>query len=136
MRYLLDTNICIHLFKGRYSVAERIQEHGWGNCCISEITKAELLLGEELALRKGRNVPRGAVGRFVSSIEVIPISDGIEIFASEKARLICSGTGIEDFDLLIASTAIANNCILVSENTRHLDRIRGIRLENWAERGL
>ena len=41
---------------------------------------------------------------------------------------------IEDFDLLIASTAIANNSILVSENLKHMGRIQGIRLENWVER--
>ena len=134
MKYLLDTNICIHLFLGQFSVADSIQEHGWKNCCISEITKAELFLGEEIALRRGLNVPIGAVRRFISSIEVIPISDGIEIFAREKARLISSGEQIEDFDLLIASTAIANNSILVSENLKHMGRIQGIRLENWVER--
>lgn len=134
MKYLLDTNICIHLFRGRFSVAESIQKCGWDNCCISEITKAELLLGEEIALRRGLNVPIGAVRRFISSIEVIPISDGIEIFAREKARLISSGEQIEDFDLLIASTAIANNSILVSENLKHMGRIQGIRLQNWVER--
>ena len=85
-------------------------------------------------MRRGLNVPIGAVRRFISSIEVIPISDGIEIFAREKARLISSGEQIEDFDLLIASTAIANNSILVSENLKHMGRIQGIRLENWVER--
>ena len=134
MKYLLDTNICIHLFRGRYSIAECIEKHGWDNCCISEITKAELLLCEELAIRKGKNVPQGAVGRFVSSIEVIPISNGIELFASEKARLLCLGTPIEDFDLLIACTAVSNNCVLVSENTKHLNRIQGLRIENWVKR--
>ena len=43
MKYLLDTNICIHWLRGKYSIAERIQERGLDNCCISEITKAELL---------------------------------------------------------------------------------------------
>lgn len=134
MNYLLDTNICIHLFRGQFSVADRIQQQGWENCCISEITKAELLFGEEIALRKGRNVRAGAVKKFVSSIEVIPISDGIELFAKEKARLYCQETLIEDFDLLVACCAIANNCILVSENLKHLSRIQGLRLENWIER--
>ena len=44
------------------------------------------------------------------------------------------GTMIEDFDLLIACCAIANNCILGSENLKHLSRIQGLRLENWIER--
>ena len=134
MKYLLDTNICIHLFRGQHSIADHIQEHQWENCCISEITKAELLLGEELALRRGKNVPKGAVGKFVAAIEVLPISEGIELFAREKARLTCQGSPIEDFDLLIACTAIAHNCILVSENLKHMDCIEGLRVENWVER--
>ena len=73
-------------------------------------------------------------GNIVSSIEVIPISNGIELFASEKARLLCLGTPIEDFDLLIACTAVSNNCVLVSENTKHLNRIQGLRIENWVKR--
>ncbi len=38
---------------------------------------------------------------------------------------------VADFDLLIASTALAENLILVTNNTRHYARIPGIRLENW-----
>ncbi|MGM9788097.1 MAG: PIN domain-containing protein [Candidatus Cryptobacteroides sp.] len=135
MKYLLDTNICIHLFRGNYSIAEFIQEKGWENCCISEISKAELLLGEEIVLRKGRNVPMGAVAKFVSAMEVVPISGGIELFAREKARLIYEGLRIEDFDLLIACTAVSHNYVLVSENLKHLSRIQSLCLENWAERG-
>ncbi|MDJ0590827.1 MAG: hypothetical protein QNJ72_12650 [Pleurocapsa sp. MO_226.B13] len=35
------------------------------------------------------------------------------------------------FDLLIASVAIAKNLILVTNNTRHYQRITGLNLENW-----
>ena len=88
MKYLLDTNICIHWLRGKYSIAERIQERGLDNCCISEITKAELLLGEELALKKGYNVPQGAIKKLTSILEVVPIGPGLEMFAKEKAGLI------------------------------------------------
>ena len=67
MKYLLDTNICIHWLRAKYSIAERIQERGLDNCCISEITKAELLLGEELALKKGYNVPQVHIPEHVRS---------------------------------------------------------------------
>lgn len=134
MKYLLDTNICIHWLRGKYSIAERIQERGLDNCCISEITKAELLLGEELALKKGYNVPRGAIKKLTSILKVVPIGPGLEMFAKEKARLIAEGNMIEDFDLLIACSAIASGCILVSENTKHMTRINGLRVENWVVR--
>lgn len=41
---------------------------------------------------------------------------------------------ISDFDLLIGTTAIANELIMVSENTKEFNRIEKIKLENWVER--
>ena len=38
MKYLLDTNICIYLFKGKYNLIEKIKDIGIENCAISEIT--------------------------------------------------------------------------------------------------
>ncbi|CAN5873895.1 hypothetical protein BH24DEI2_BH24DEI2_16700 [soil metagenome] len=42
-----------------------------------------------------------------------------------------SGTLLEDADILIAGIAVANAAVLVTHNTRHLERIEGLRLENW-----
>lgn len=41
---------------------------------------------------------------------------------------------ISDFDLLIGTTAIANELIMVPENTKEFIRIEKIKLENWVER--
>ncbi len=41
---------------------------------------------------------------------------------------------IIDFDLLIGSTAIANDLIMVTENVNEFMRISGIELENWVVR--
>jgi len=37
-------------------------------------------------------------------------------------------------DLLIGCSAIAADCILVTENTGHMSKIQGLRLENWIHR--
>jgi tRNA(fMet)-specific endonuclease VapC len=47
MKYLIDTNICIHLFRGEFNLYEKFQEVGSENCAISEITLAELIYGAE-----------------------------------------------------------------------------------------
>jgi len=47
MKYLLDTNICIHLFRGNYNLADKIEQIGIENCAISEITLAELVFCAE-----------------------------------------------------------------------------------------
>lgn len=41
------------------------------------------------------------------------------------------GQTIAEFDLLIASVALAENYTLVTNNTRHYERINGLKLENW-----
>lgn len=39
----------------------------------------------------------------------------------------------DDDDILIGSLAIEYDAVLVTSNTRHLERLDGIRLENWRE---
>ena len=41
------------------------------------------------------------------------------------------GEKIEDFDLLIAATALSLNYVLVTNNTKHYKRLEGLQLENW-----
>ena len=47
MKYLLDTNICIHFFRGKYNLYDKINKVGLKNCEISEIMLAELVCGAE-----------------------------------------------------------------------------------------
>lgn len=131
MKYMLDTNICVHLLRGRQDVALAIDGHGLQNCCISEITKAELLFGQRLAIRRGAKVNSAMLNKFLVSITVIPISDSLEFYAEEKDRLCACGQTIEDFDLLIACSAVCGGYVLVSGNESHMSRVKGVRLENW-----
>nr|WP_256528492.1 hypothetical protein [Limnofasciculus baicalensis] len=38
-----------------------------------------------------------------------------------------------DFNLLIASIALTEGCVLITNNIRHYDRIPGLQIENWNE---
>ena len=49
-------------------------------------------------------------------------------YAHERARLEKKGEGLDQFDLLIAATALAHSLILVTRNTKHFSRIEGLRL--------
>jgi len=134
MKYLLDTNILIHLLRGNYSVAERIEQAGINNCRISEISKAELLFGEKLACARGKHSQKEKLEQLFELLGNVTIGPSLEFYASEKARLRIAGTPVEDFDLLIGCSAIAADCILVTENTGHMSKIQGLRLENWIAR--
>ena len=54
-----------------------------------------------------------------------------EIFGVLKAELEGKGNRLDDFDLAIASCALAHDLTLVTNNDAHFGRIRGLRLENW-----
>jgi len=64
---------------------------------------------------------------------VLPISRAIRLFASEKARLWNIGMKIDDFDLLIGATAVYHGLVLVTNNTKHFERMQSLRLENWMQ---
>ena len=130
---MLDTNICVHWLRGSSVMAERIEERGLENCCISEITKAELLFGECIAECRGRKISKEPLRKLLSMLEIVPVSGSLELYAKEKARLISSGEPLEDFDILIGCSAIAHACTLVTGNVKHLQRLDGIRLENWCK---
>jgi len=50
-QYLLDTNICISMFKNKQGIREKILDVSLTNCFVSEITLAELFYG---AAKSGR----------------------------------------------------------------------------------
>lgn len=131
-QYLLDTNICVFLLWGKYDVNKKINRVGLSNCCVSEVTVAELEYGVECSSNKQHNAIQ--LELFLNSITIIPFCNAIKHYAKEKARLRSKGTHVDDFDLLIASTAIANNMIMVTDNAKHFARIEGITIENWIER--
>lgn len=110
-------------------MSEQLLKIGWHNCCISEITVAELLYGAECSNAVEEN--KKEVMSFCADIEIIPIGIALSEYASQKGKLRKKGTLIDDLDLLIGSTAVAADCIMVTENVKHLSRIENIRIENW-----
>lgn len=50
----------------------------------------------------------------------------------QKAFLRKKGQLIEDADIIIGTTAIVNNnMVMVTENVKHIGRLNGIVVENW-----
>lgn len=128
-KYLLDTNLCAYFFNGKYNLEVKIDEVGFKNCCVSEITIAELKYGIAKSTHKEKNLK--ALEIFQSKIDILPIFPVFDIYAEEKARLKTKGRILDDFDLLIGTTAIFNNLTLVTKNVSDFDRLDGIVIEDW-----
>lgn len=74
------------------------------------------------------------IDAFAQELTIVPIFNALNVYAREKAKLRKSGKLIDDFDILIGATAVANNLILVTENEKHLVRISKVKIENWITR--
>lgn len=135
VNYLLDTNICAFYLRGKYDVDQSIDRVGWNHCYISEITVLELKMDVELSKQRDGVDRSPQLNLFLSDIQILPINDAIDIAAQEKIRLRLSGTPCDDkFDLLIACTAMANDMVCVTDNTKDFHRFKNIKLENWISR--
>ncbi len=129
--YLLDTNIIIFYFRGKYNLDRKIDKIGIENCFVSEITVAELRFGAAKSSNPQKN--REIVDEFEKNISVIPIYAAFDKYAEEKARLELQGQKLDDFDLLIGCTAICKNMILVTNNVKHFTRLNNIQIEDWTK---
>ncbi|CAD5271102.1 Ribonuclease VapC2 [Imperialibacter sp. 89] len=116
--------------KGRFGLDAKFDSLDVDSLFISEITLAELKFGVAKSAKPSRNSK--ALDNFLSGIQILPIFDALDTFASEKARLRKEGRIVDDFDLLIGASAIANDLTLVTNNEKHFERLKGIKLENWA----
>ena len=130
MSYLIDTDILIYLIQGNRSVDTRIQETQPITKAISIVTFGELLYGAKKSTQKEKNL--AIVYRLSEVFPIIEVNRStIEAFSEIKTTLDKRGEKIEDFDVLIAATALSMNYILVTNNTKHFQRIDGLKIENW-----
>lgn len=133
MGYLFDTSICVFFLRGRLNRDIMVKEIGLEKCYISVITVAEPRFGAEKSDDPVKS--NKAVDLFLKGLTIIPIFGSIKRYAIEKVRLRKIGKPINDeFDLLIGVTAIENQLILVTDNSKDFKLLDGIRMENWFER--
>jgi len=131
--YLLDTDICIYWLKGNEWVREAVLKIGWGKLAISIVTKAELYYGAFNSVKVSENLARAEA--FTQQFNILPLNDRVlRHYGDHKAQLRQAGNLLPDFDLLIACTALAEERILVTNNTKHFTRIPGLKIENWLSR--
>ena len=129
--YLIDTNTCIYYIKGKFDLKTKFEKVNPDNCFISEITLAELKFGVENSEKKEKN--QKVLDNFLTGVKIVPIFHSLDLYAKEKAHLRKTGTPLDDFDLLIGVTSITHNLTMVTNNTDHFKRIKGITLEDWTK---
>ena len=129
--YLLDTNICIYLMKGRYShLQERVEAEDPAHLCLSSITVAELEYGIAKSRYPDKN--RELLYGFLTPFDIIPFTESdAENFGSVRAYLNQLGTPIGPYDLQIASQCLSRNYMLITNNVKEFERVPHLQIENW-----
>ena len=130
MNYLIDTDIIIYSLKDYGKVNENFNKNKIFPKSISVVTYGELIYGAKKSGYVEKNLAK--VYRVSEIFPVIDITPSImETFGELKASLEKTGNSIDDMDLLIASTALTRNMVLVTNNEKHFKRISGLEIENW-----
>lgn len=127
--YLLDTSICVYLFRGNHEVMQRLNEIGLEQCYICDVVLAELRYGAYISNYVDDNLRM--IDDFIKEVQVLPFADSIDVYAKEKIRLKKAGNPIEDFDLLIGCAAKAAGLTMVTHNIKHFNHIEGLEIEDW-----
>ena len=133
MLYLIDTDIASYIVNSRPSrVASKFAGVPSTQVAVSAVTKAELLYGLKRVPPHHRL--QFAVPRFLNAIRVLAWQpEAAEFYAEIRHYLTSTGQPIGELDMMIAAHALALDATLVTNNTRHYQRIQApLRLENWS----
>ena len=130
---MLDTDILSEFLRGNAKVINKVDEHlkEYGFVNLSIITYYEILNG---LLYKDARKQLSKFEDFVALNKVIPLTLRMaKTAAIIQADLRKKGTEIGHTDTLIAGIAITSELQLVTNNTDHFKRIKGLVIENWTK---
>ena len=131
--YILDTDTCSYIMKRSHAqLLKKIQTIPLADQAVSVVTMAELLYGAKQSTK-----PKLAIESFDVFIKHLAVLDwtreAAEHYADIRADLKRRGEMIGANDLLIAAHARSVKFVLVTNNVREFRRVKGLKVENWAE---
>lgn len=131
-RYLLDTNIVSDLMRHpQGDVAKRIARVGEDQVCTSTVGACELRYG---AAKKGSAAltERQHVEQILSLLPILALEmDADRAYGTLRFQLEQAGTPIDPNDMLIASQALSQKLVLVTDNVREFERVPRLVVKNW-----
>jgi len=131
MKYLLDTDILIFWLKGNQAIESKAISLGLEQLSYSVISHAELYFGAYNSQYLEKNL--FAIEMVRQKLSLINFDEkSAKLFGKIKAGLKQQGNLILDADIMIASIALSHGLVLVTNNSKHFQRIAQLELENWS----
>jgi tRNA(fMet)-specific endonuclease VapC len=126
---MLDTDTVSFVLRGQGAAGTNLTAHAPSAVCLSAISLSELRFGAEK--RRSKRLHR-LINTFVTTVDVVPFD---AVAAAQFGRLCAAlegtGTPIGVLDTLIAAHAMSLQLTLVTNNTKHFARVKGLKTVNW-----
>ena len=127
---VLDTDMCIELLRGNKKVLKKRAAYP-GDVAVSFMAVGELFYGAKNSAFPEENGL--LVEKFILTVPIIQTDIPIlKRFGELKARLKRGNKLLPDADIFVAAVALEKAEALATGNTRHFERIEGLKIENWA----
>jgi len=129
-KYALDTNIISYYLKGNTKLIDRINDAVKnGDIIIPPIVYFEikkwLLKNKSKKKLEAFEILLAKYG--VDNISKKTIDISLSIYLDLQSRNIT----VDDADIFIAGYCIQNDYILITNNTKHFEKINDLKIENW-----
>lgn len=125
LKYLVETDWAVNYLRKEEHTVRKLQEFQKEGIGLSIISLAELYSG--VYRSKNPHKAEMVLNDFLAGVTLLPVDkETARIFGEKYAELSRDGILIGDFDLLIASTCLRYELILLTNNRRHFERIKDI----------
>ena len=126
---MLDTDTVSFVVRKNPAVIKNLLKHEDDEICISAITYAELFYGLE---KKRSEKLFSDMSAILGKLTIVDFNDSqSELYGKIRVEQEKTGVSPGDMDMLIAAAALSQDAILVSHNTRHFSKIKGLKVEDW-----
>ncbi len=128
MKYILDTNVISDLYSGKgenyLKICEKMETLEDDNLYISILTLYELEYGYENTSNKGiKKIIRDKIDNIVNDFYLLSLSQKASSYFGQLKKSLVNSRNLNkesskkhNIDIMIASTAIVESCILVSND--------------------
>lgn len=134
---MLDTDITSYLMKKNHphhhTLMQRLFKEEEGTIAISVMTVSEISEGiENITDEKRKSLLLNALEYILSSLVILEFNDEAAwLYGKIRNKLRKIGQDIGVMDTLIAAHAASQNLVLVTNNSKHFERVSELKVEHW-----
>jgi len=129
-KYALDTNIISYYLKGNTKLIDRIN---------NEVKEGKIIIPPIVYFEIKKWLLKNSSKTKLAAFETLLAKYGVDIVSKETwdtslsiyLNLQSKKMTVDDADIFIAGYCIQNGYILVTNNTKHFEKIDNLKIENW-----